>query len=240
MEAVTIGDRKFSRPLPDAAFHQRISPGTTHAIRHGLADSQGRIVKMMKTLAAVMVAGLALGTLAPAWDRVEAATYRVPAGTSLNVQLDSKISTEDAKSGDVWGGTVQQNVVSNGRVIIPAGSQVEGVVTRSAQGTHNAKAQLDLSVRRVNVNGEWQAMSADMPTIIAGSKRAKKIGAIAAGAAAGALLGGAVKGRTGAVVGGLVGGGATYGLTRNAFRTMQLKPGTSLTFTTRNSVAVQV
>ena len=195
---------------------------------------------MMRTLAAVMVAGLALGTLTPAWDRAEAATYRVPAGTSFNVNLSSKISTEDAQSGDAWSGTVANNVTSNGRVVIPAGSQVEGVVTRSSQGTHSAKAQLDLAVRRVNVNGDWQSMSADMPTVIAGSKRAKKIGAVAAGAAAGALLGGAVKGKTGAVVGGIAGGAATYGLTRNAFRTMQLKPGTNLTFTTRNTVAVQV
>lgn len=195
-----------------------------------------------KALATIMAAGLALSTLAPAWDidRAEAATYRVPAGTNIEVKLDSKISTEDAQAGDAWSGTVAQNVFSGGQVIIPAGSPVEGVVTRSAQGTHDTKAEIGLAVRRVSVNGEWRTMNADTPTIVAGTKRAKKIGAVAVGAAAGALVGGATtKSKTGTLIGGLLGGAAGYGLTRHAFRTMQLKPGTTVSFTTRNTVAVR-
>src|SRR4030095_6594528 len=100
--------------------------------------------------------------------------------------------------------------------------------------------QLDLAVRRVLVDGEWRSMSADMPPIVAGSQRARKIGAIALGTAGGALLGHSVaKDKHGTLIGGLVGGAATYGLTRPAFRTMQLRPGTELSFTTNNSVAMR-
>ena len=81
------------------------------------------------------------------------------------------------------------------------------------------------------------SMNAVTEPIVAGSNRAKKIGIVAGSAAAGALLGHAVaRGSHGALIGGVLGGAAGYGLSRNALRTMQLKPGTVLTFTTRSDV----
>jgi hypothetical protein len=195
-----------------------------------------------KSLSASTLAFLALGALGWAWTSNEAmaASYRVAAGTPFHVRLDSKISTEDANRGDSWSGTVSQAVVSNGRVVIPAGSPVQGVVTSAHQGTHSTRAELGLAVRQVTVDGRTRAMNANTQPIVAGSKRAKKLGAIAGGAAAGALLGHAVGGgKKGAVIGGVVGGAAAYGLTRHAFRTLQLKPGTVVTFTTNESVAMR-
>ena len=75
-------------------------------------------------------------------------------------------------------------------------------------------------------------MNATSENIVAGSKNAQKIGAIAIGAAAGALLGHAVSERHGGLIGGLLGGVAGYGATRHAYRTLVLKPGTEITFTT--------
>src|SRR5262249_7048874 len=155
----------------------------------------------------------------------------------MNVRLDSKISTEDAHSGDTWTGTVSQSVYSDGRVVIPAGSAVQGIVTEAAQGTHTTPARIDLAVRHVNMNGQSPTLYADTQPIVAGSHRAKKIGAIAGGAAVGALVGSAVDKGKGTLIGGLLGGAAGYGLTRHALRTMQLKPGTVVTFTTREDLA---
>jgi hypothetical protein len=164
----------------------------------------------------------------------------VPAGTAIDVRLDSQISTEDAQRGDSWTGVVNQSVYSGNLVVIPAGSQVTGVVTTAAQGTHTSSAQLGLAIRRVDVNGRTRVMNAQTETIVAGSNRAKKIGAIAGGAAAGALLGHAVaKDHHGTLIGGLLGGLTGYGATRHAFRTMQLKPGTVVTFTTNEDVALR-
>jgi hypothetical protein len=192
------------------------------------------------------IAAIALGLTLACFSSVQAQQgwqgYRgrtIPAGTDIAVRLDSKISTDDSRAGDQWVGTVTRDVYSNGRVMIPAGSQVSGVVTSSVQGTHNSRPSLDLAMRRVEVNGYSRSISASTPTIVAGSKRAKKIGAIALGTAGGALVGGAVGGKKGAIIGGLLGGGATYGATRHAFRTMQLKPGTELTFTLNESVAMR-
>ena len=161
----------------------------------------------------------------------------IPAGMPIDVRLDTQISTEDARRGDSWSGTVTQSVIADDRVVIPAGAQVEGVVRNSMQGTHTSRPSIDLGIRRVNVDGRMLYMNADTEPIVAGSDRARKLGVVAGGAAAGALLGHAVaRGEHGALIGGILGGAAGYGLSRHALRTMQLKPGTVLTFTTRGNV----
>ena len=204
-----------------------------------------------KTQVAFAVAIVVLGSLSGALTSTEASArnyhprngYRsastLPAGASFDVRVDTKISTETAHSGDSWTGTLAQSVVSGDRVMFPAGSQVTGVVTSAAQGTHSSRAQLGLAVRGVLVNGRTYPMNADARPIIAGTSRARKLGAIAGGAAVGALLGHTVaRDNHGTLVGGLVGGAAGYGLTRNAFRTLELQPGTVLSFTTRQQVAI--
>lgn len=159
----------------------------------------------------------------------------IPAGTPIDVRLDNEISTENAHPGDSWTGTVDQPVsASDGRQVVPAGSAVSGVITTAAEGTHDSHAQLGLAVREISVNGDTRRIRADAEPIVAGTQRAKKIGAIAGGAAAGALLGHAVGEHShGALIGGVLGGAAGYGLTRHAFRTLQLKAGTVVRFTTR-------
>src|SRR5262245_56087180 len=59
------------------------------------------------------------------WNR----GMRVPAGTALTVRLDSQVSTDDMRSGDRWNGTLSQPVMRRNRVMIPAGTPVEGIVT---------------------------------------------------------------------------------------------------------------
>ena len=203
-----------------------------------------------KSFAAAALVTLALAPLSSTWTSAQSnggyqrGNYRssavVGAGTSINVRLDSKISSESAHRGDSWTGTVSQDVYSGNQVMIPAGTPVTGVVTSADQGTHSTRPQIGLAVRRVQMNGQSRAMYADTPPIVAGSSRAKKIGAIAGGAAVGALLGHAVAGQHhGTLIGGLVGGAAGYGLTRNALRTLELKPGTEVAFTTRQDVALR-
>jgi len=164
---------------------------------------------------------------------------QLPSGSTINVRLDTKLDTDDINAGDMWSGTITQPVTDGNRIAIPAGSRVEGVVTNAHEGTHSTPAELDLAVRSVSVNGRSFALNADAPPIVAGSKRAKKLGVIAGGAAVGALIGhGVAKDSHGALIGGLLGGATAYGVTRHSMRSMVLKPGTDLSFTTQNDVAV--
>jgi hypothetical protein len=53
----------------------------------------------------------------------------LPAGTPLNVRLQKTLSTQTSKRGDNFTGYVTTPVVDHGRVVIPAGSTIEGHVT---------------------------------------------------------------------------------------------------------------
>jgi len=179
-----------------------------------------------------ILAAAALLTVAPRFAQSQPRAD-VPSGTAVTVRLDSRLSTEHAGRGEEWTGTVVRPVMVGRHVEIPAGSPVRGVVTDAAEGTHHSHAHLSLALREVRVRGESRELHSSRETIVAGSHRAKKIGAIAVGTAAGAILGHAVAEHGhGALIGGVLGGAAGYGLTRNAFRTLELKRGTEITFMT--------
>ena len=171
------------------------------------------------------------------WNRYD---MRIPAGTPINVRLDSEISTSHVQNGDTWMGTVSQSVIVDDEVAIPAGTEVQGVVAEANQGTRNSKPSLSLAVRSMNIRGRTRSVDAYTEPIIADSRRAKKIGAVALGAAAGALIGrGVAKDSHGTLIGGLLGGALGYGASRHALRTMVLKPGTELSFTTNEDVVAR-
>src|SRR5678815_2536194 len=106
----------------------------------------------------------------------------VPAGI---VSADATAGAASASAGDTWTGTLTRSVVVRGRTAFPTGSAVRGVVSQSVQGTHSTKAQIALTVRSI----DGRSVRTNRETIVADSHRAKKIGAIAVGAAAGALVG---------------------------------------------------
>lgn len=161
----------------------------------------------------------------------------IPAGTGIKVAVNTKVSSETAQPGESWSGTVVDNVVVGDRVVIPAGATVNGTVT-GAEGAHRgSRAFLVLAVRSIDVEGRTYSIGARTDSIIAGSTRARNLGAIAGGAAAGALIGKAVGGSgKGAIIGGLI-GGATAGGAVAASKGYQvvIKEGTEITFNTREA-----
>lgn len=161
-------------------------------------------------------------------------SMNVPAGTPIDVRLDTRISTDDNNVGDTWQGVVFRDVLSPSgrRVVIPRGTPVEGVVAVAEQGRSGVRGRLDLTVRSIEMNGDYRRVSATTEPIIDGSKQAKKIGAVIGGAAVGGLLGHAIGGDKGGILGGLLGGAAGYGATRHSGRTVTVRPGTVITFTT--------
>ena len=80
------------------------------------------------------------------------------------------------------------------KTVIPAGSTVSGVVTAVKPAEKGDRAMLDLGISSMSVEGREYATKATTEAIVAGSTRARNLGAIAGGAAAGALIGRAVGG----------------------------------------------
>jgi hypothetical protein len=160
----------------------------------------------------------------------------VPSGTSIEITLATPLTSETANVGSSWSGSV-----INGREGIPAGSSVAGTVTAVKAARKGDRAMLDLGLTSITVAGHRYAVHGSTEAIVAGSTRARNLGAIAGSAAAGALVGNAVGGSTkSTIIGGVVGGGVATGVVASSDGyQVVLKSGTPLTFTTSESVAVR-
>jgi len=173
-------------------------------------------------------------------EKAESNSASVPAGTTMNVALGTTISSKTAQSGDAWHGTVTENVTTANGVVIPAGSRVSGVVTGVVPAKRGDLAMLDLAVRSVDVGGKTTSIDANTQPVVAGSPRARNLGAIAGGVAAGALIGKAVGDGKNAAVGGLIGGATAAGVVA-ASKGYQvvLKDGTVMSFTVNETVSMR-
>jgi hypothetical protein len=177
----------------------------------------------------------------PAPKPVETGTL-VATGTPIEVAVNMQLSTETAKPGDTWTGEVKEAVIVGNDVVIPAGSLVEGVVNSVVPaGEKESRATLDLAVKSISVHGQSHPVTAGTEAIVAGSARARNLGAIAGGAAAGALIGKAVGGSgKGAVIGGLIGGAAATGaVAKSKGYQVVIKEGTVITFNVSKDVRIR-
>lgn len=163
------------------------------------------------------------------------------AGTPIKITVGTAITSETAQPGDTWTGSVQEPVIVGDRVAIPAGSMVTGVVSGVAPAEKGSRAFLLLSVRSVEANGKSYSVAATGDSIIAGSTRARNVGAVAGGAAAGALIGKAIGGSNkGALIGGLIGGAAATGaVAASKGYQVTIKEGAEMTFTVNNAVTMR-
>jgi hypothetical protein len=174
-------------------------------------------------------------------------TYRaddltLPAGTSVEVTLATPISSKTASVGDSWTGSTRNALTLDGKNVIPAGSSVTGTVTSVQAARKGDRAMLDLGLTSIAVGSRSYRVRGSTESVVAGSTRARNLGAIAGSAAGGALIGKAVSGTgKGAVIGGIIGGGVATGVVAKSdgFQVV-LKPGTAITFTTSEAVAVRL
>lgn len=171
------------------------------------------------------------GTSQPGQSRSSPSRF-LSSGSMFNVTLGGAISSETASVGDAWHGTVANNVVTRHGGVIPAGSPVNGVVTGATGAQRGARAMLDLAVRNIRVNGRDESIAANGESVVAGSTRARNLGAIAGGVLAGALIGNVVGDGRHATAGGLIGGAAATGVVASSKGyQVVLKSGTLMSFT---------
>lgn len=164
----------------------------------------------------------------------------VAAGTNVPVTINTRISSEEAGVGDSWSGVVASDVYSHGNLVIPAGTTVHGTVAAATPAKRGDRAMLQLHLSRIQIADRSYGVSGSSEPVIAGSTRARNLGAIAGGTAAGAIIGHTVGGSgKGTLIGGLLGGAvATGAVAKSKGWQVVLKEGTQLTFTTQKSVAV--
>ncbi len=138
----------------------------------------------------------------------------VPVGTELDVRLQQRLSSDDAKVEDRFEATTVVDLVEGGKVLIPAGSLVRGFVSAvDKAGRLNRTGRLTLSFDRITVNGRAYPIHATVTQALESEGIRGEAGRIGAGAGVGAIIGGILGGFKGVLAGILIGGGGTIAAT---------------------------
>src|SRR5438876_3943459 len=168
----------------------------------------------------------------------------LPAGTAFKVKLEKTLSTFSSKEGDPFSGRVTQDVMLDGKTVIPVGATVQGRVTKVNEPRRIAgkptigifpeavvlpdgerymlnAAMVDTSLRNgtdVNTEGQFKGDGID----------GKDLTEVGMGTGGGMLVGGLAGGGKGLLIGGAVGAGATVTHWLSKHRSATLPAGTEL------------
>jgi len=187
-----------------------------------------------------------------------AAWISIPAGTKVPVALKHAISTKSAREGDAVYAETTFPVVDNGRILIPAGTYVQGKISEVKRaGRVKGRAEVLMHFTTLiypsgytvvlpgsveNVPGaEKTSMTGNEGTIRADSQKGEKIGTVASTAGTGAVVGGLSRGGKGALIGAGIGGGVgsvIAMLTRN--NEVKLDAGTTLEMVIQREVPIEL
>ena len=132
----------------------------------------------------------------------------------MDVRLQNSLNSGTSQVEDRFEGTTSADVLVDGRVAIPAGSLVRGVVTSVEPGTRtNRTAKMTVSFDQVTINDRAYPIRGTVTQAIEGEGIRGEAGRTAAGAGVGAIIGGILGGFKGALAGVLIGGGGTIAAT---------------------------
>ncbi len=170
-------------------------------------------------------------------------TVTIPADAVIGVQLETGVSSLNARVEDTVRARVARDLVSGGEVVVPAGTRLLGSVTLVDEGGRvRERARLGIRFHTL-VLADGTEMRLPTETIyrdgesVAGRSAAKIGGASVGGAILGAILGGG----KGAVIGAATGAGSGAGWAMAGDRRpAELRAGQSLTVRVSDAVSTQV
>jgi len=210
------------------------------------------------TLFSIVVSAQTQPAAKPATSASNSSTAQlaIPAGTKVPLTLKHAISTHGSREGDAVYAETSFPVVLNDRVLIPAGTYVQGRIAHIQRGGKiSGRAQVLMHFTTLiypsgytvmlpgaldNAPGVDKTRVSDSEgTIQADSQTAQKVGTVAGPAATGALIGAAAGGVKGLGIGGAAGaavGTAIALLTRG--NDVKMDVGTSIEMTIQREVEV--
>lgn len=138
----------------------------------------------------------------------------MPVGQELDVRLQSTLSSETSTVEQRFEATTVADLMQDGRVLVPAGSIVRGVVSGVQRpGRIERVGSLTLSFERLTVRGrEYQIRGMATEVFESGGIR-DEVGTAGAGAGIGGVIGGLLGGVKGAILGAVIGAGGAIAAT---------------------------
>ena len=159
----------------------------------------------------------------------------IPVGQEFDVRLQTSLSSETATVEQRFEATTAVDLMQDGRVLVPAGSTVRGVVTEVKRpGRVDRVGSLTLSFDRVTVRGRDYPFRGMATQVFESRGIRDEIGTAGGGAGVGAVIGGLIGGVKGAVLGAVIGAGGAIAATEG--KDIQLPAGTIMRVRTDSSI----
>ena len=138
----------------------------------------------------------------------------IPTGQELDVRLQNSLSSESATVEQRFEATTAVDLTQNGRVLVPAGSTVRGVVSDVKKAGRVERAgSLTLSFDQIVVNGREIPIRATATQVFESGGIREEAGTAGVGAGVGGIIGGVLGGVKGAILGAVIGAGGAIAAT---------------------------
>ena len=210
--------------LRDEVIYLKVKLRKSGATRAEYSDLRDRIDRLRGQIRGDAAPASSPAPRPPAIDERLSAT-EIPVGTEFDVRLQTRLNSGTARVEDRFDATTIVPYERNGRMLVPAGSVMRGVVnsvTPASRGV-SRKGELTLIFDRFSIDGRTYSIRATVMQALQGEG---DTGKVAAGAGVGAIIGGILGGMRGALAGILIGGGGTVAATEG--NEVDLAPGTLL------------
>ena len=201
-------------------------------------DVRDRLENLRSRVRGDATSGYYGGTPSDTRTTTTASPGTIPSGTELDVRLSQRLSSDTAQVEDRFEATTVVDLRQNGRIVIPAGSVVRGVVTDvDDAGRVERKGKLSLSFDQIRINGRVYPIRGTVTQALESGGYKEDAEKIGAGAAVGAIIGGIIGGVKGAITGILIGGGGVVAATEG--EDVELPEGTVLRMRLDQALAVR-
>ncbi|HXW05460.1 MAG TPA: hypothetical protein VD833_09530 [Vicinamibacterales bacterium] len=138
----------------------------------------------------------------------------LPVGQQIDVRLQDRLSSDTAQPEQRFQTTTLVNLEQDGRVLVPAGSTVRGVVSSvESAGRVDRSGRMTLAFDQLAINGREYPIRALATQAFESGGIREEAGTIGAAGAVGAIVGGIIGGLSGALIGAAVGGGGVIAAT---------------------------
>ena len=138
----------------------------------------------------------------------------IPVGQEMDVRLRTGLSSDTATVEQRFDTTTLVDLVQDGRVLVPAGSLVSGVVSGVDKATRTDRTgSLTLSFDRMRVNGRERRIRASATQVFESGGIRDEAPKAGVGAGVGGIVGGILGGVKGAILGAAIGAGGAIAAT---------------------------